>query len=362
MSALTPASEVILRHQNRFLDKCVLFAGDIQDLLPTLFYAREVRVHTAWFHREQVLAKVMGNKAVQFSLVADAVLTDGCDALIYYWPKNKPEALFQLTNLLSLLPMGCDVFVVGENHSGVRSAEQMLSQWCLLRKIDSARRCSLYHGQLMNRPLFNINDYWEEYQVDDVVVKTLPGVFSRDRLDNGSQLLLSTFEHPLNGDLADIGCGAGCLSAILAKDNSELALTLSDVHASALAASFATLAANNIQGKVLASDLYSAINDRFDIIVSNPPFHDGIQTNLKVVENLIRSALGYLHISGELRIVVNAFLPYSALLDLVFGNHQVLAQNNHFKVYQAIHLRTTPKKKLTNVSNVVHSYCHWVYS
>ncbi len=55
-------------------------------------------------------------------------------------------------NLLSLLPVGCDIFVVGENRSGVRSAEQMLEARAPLTKIDSARRCGLYHGRLENRP------------------------------------------------------------------------------------------------------------------------------------------------------------------------------------------------------------------
>ncbi|VTN13804.1 Ribosomal RNA small subunit methyltransferase C [Raoultella terrigena] len=51
-------------------------------------------------------------------------------------------------NLLSLLPTGIDIFVVGENRSGVRSAEQMLADYAPLTKIDSARRCGLYHGRL----------------------------------------------------------------------------------------------------------------------------------------------------------------------------------------------------------------------
>ena len=51
-------------------------------------------------------------------------------------------------NLLSLLPVGSDIFVVGENRSGVRSAEQMLAEYAPLNKVDSARRCGLYHGRL----------------------------------------------------------------------------------------------------------------------------------------------------------------------------------------------------------------------
>ncbi len=51
---------------------------------------------------------------VRFSLVAQASDVADCDTLIYYWPKNKPEAQFQLMNILSLMPSGSDVFVVGK--------------------------------------------------------------------------------------------------------------------------------------------------------------------------------------------------------------------------------------------------------
>ncbi|STL92575.1 ribosomal RNA small subunit methyltransferase C [Escherichia coli] len=75
----------------------------------------------------------MGDNA-RFSLVATANDVADCDTLIYYWPKNKPEAQFQLMNLLSLLPVGTDIFVVGENRSGVRSAEQMLADYAPVNK------------------------------------------------------------------------------------------------------------------------------------------------------------------------------------------------------------------------------------
>ncbi|WP_413735374.1 16S rRNA (guanine(1207)-N(2))-methyltransferase RsmC [Sodalis sp. RH21] len=346
MSVLTPASEVILRHDDVFLDKRVLFAGDVQDLLPAEFEAQSVRVHTAWYHHCLALRDKMDEQSVQYGLVADADFVRECDTLLYFWPKNKPEAQFQLENLLSLLPIGSEIFVVGENRSGVRSAEQMLAPYCPLNKIDSARRCGLYHGRLETAPQFDPRSYWNEYQLDGITVKTLPGVFSRDGLDSGSQLLLSTFDKPLSGAVADIGCGTGVLAAVLAKRSPGLKLTLADVHAPALAASQATLDANQLTGDVVVSDVYSALPGRFDIIISNPPFHDGMHTNLQAAENLIRGAQAHLRIGGQLRIVANAFLPYAALLDTVFGNHAVLAQTGRFKVYQAIYTVSRGKDKV----------------
>lgn len=97
-----------------------------------------------------------------------------CDTLIYYWPKNKPEAQFQLMNLLSLLPVGTDIFVVGENRSGVRSAEQMLADYAPLNK--SRQRSSLWplFWSSGKQPVFDADKFWGEYSVDGLTVKTLP--------------------------------------------------------------------------------------------------------------------------------------------------------------------------------------------
>ncbi|EGT4371578.1 16S rRNA (guanine(1207)-N(2))-methyltransferase RsmC [Cronobacter malonaticus] len=335
MSGFSPASEVLLRHSDDFTESRVLFAGDMQDDLPARFDTAQSRAHTQQFHHWQVLSKPMGDNA-RYGLVADADIVADSDTLIYYWPKNKPEAQFQLMNLLSLLPVGTDVFVVGENRSGVRSAEAMLEAYCTLNKVDSARRCGLYHGRLKKQPEFNADGWWGEYQVDDLTIKTLPSVFSRDGLDVGSDLLLSTLSPHTKGKVLDVGCGAGVLAAVLASHSPKVRLTLCDVSAPAVEASRATLAANGFEGEVVASNVFSEIKGRFDMIISNPPFHDGMETSFEAAQTLIRSAVRHLNIGGELRIVANAFLPYPNVLDETFGNHEVLAQTGRFKVYRAV--------------------------
>ncbi|EOW6847310.1 16S rRNA (guanine(1207)-N(2))-methyltransferase RsmC [Cronobacter sakazakii] len=335
MSGFSPASEVLLRHSDDFTESRVLFAGDMQDDLPARFDTAQSRAHTQQFHHWQVLSKPMGDNA-RYGLVADAEIVADSDTLIYYWPKNKPEAQFQLMNLLSLLPVGTDVFVVGENRSGVRSAEAMLEAYCPLNKVDSARRCGLYHGRLEKQPEFNADGWWGEYQVYDLTIKTLPGVFSRDGLDVGSDLLLSTLSPHTKGKVLDVGCGAGVLAAVLASHSPKVRLTLCDVSAPAVEASRATLAANGFEGEVVASNVFSEIKGRFDMIISNPPFHDGMETSFEAAQTLIRSAVRHLNIGGELRIVANAFLPYPNVLDETFGNHEVLAQTGRFKVYRAV--------------------------
>lgn len=334
MSLLTPASEVIQRHLEHFTERHVLLAGDIQDELAATLEAASVRVITNQYHRWKNLSSLIGANA-QFTAIADADFVRPCNTLIYFWPKNKQEACFQLDDLCTHLAVGSQIFVVGENRSGVKSAESIMEGIATLQKIDSARRCGLYYGELEQPTQFDITRWWRRYEAENVQIHALPGVFSHNELDIGSDLLLSTLNEPVTGNVLDIACGNGVLAAVIGKNNPDVTLTLSDVSASALMSSTATLQANQLTGKVIASDVYSDINDQFNWIISNPPFHDGLNTSYSAVENMIYQAPKYLKRGGKFRIVANAFLPYPDMLDKAFGGHELLAKTGKFKVYQA---------------------------
>ena len=108
---------------------------------------------------------------------------------------------------------------------------------------------------------------------------------------------------------------------------------MTDIHAMALESARKTLSENQLQGEVYASDVFSDVQGKFDLIISNPPFHDGIDTAYRAVTELITQAKWHLNQGGELRIVANSFLPYPELLRQHFNDYQVLAQTGKFKVY-----------------------------
>lgn len=337
-TAFTLESQVILRHAADFAKFNVLFAGDIQDMLPCYFVAKRVNVQLTVYQRyQQMKDKIKGK--MQFGLIPDMSLFDNIDTLIYYWPKTKREAQFRLSCLLHYLSDNANIFIIGENRSGVRSCEKWLAAFGSITKIDIAKRCSLYRFRAEVSIPFDIKYWWNEYSLpNSTLVRALPGVFSIDHLDTGSELLLEVLsknENIVTGKVLDLGCGAGVLSVAIAKMNPNIDLTLSDTQAAALISSKATLAINHVKGKVVASDVFSDIDNRFDLIISNPPFHDGIGTNYAIVEKLICEARQYLIPGGHLCLVANAFLPYAKLLDKAFGRYQILLQTSKFKVYLA---------------------------
>lgn len=133
--------------------------------------------------------------------------------------------------------------------------------------------------------------------------------------------------------MLDLGCGAGVIGSMIKKRAPNAQITMTDIHAMALESARKTLSENQLQGEVYASDVFSNIEGKFDLIISNPPFHDGIDTAYRAVTELITQAKWHLNQGGELRIVANAFLPYPELLKQHFNDYQVLAQTGKFKVY-----------------------------
>lgn len=338
MSSLTPASEVILRHDEYFIGRRVLIAGNLQDNISAEMSAEILHILTNQYHYWLSFNKALGEKA-HYDLTLEKTVARQFNTLIYFWPKNKQEAHFQLHNICSVLPVGSDIFIVGENRSGVNSANKILEEIGSVRKIDAARRCSLYYCQLEKQPHFHLNDWWNIYKVADITIKTLPGVFSQQALDAGSQLLLSTFDKPIKGKLLDIASGSGVLATVIGKRNPGIKLTLCDTHAAAVTSSIETIKINGLTGDVIASDIYSAIEDSYDWIICNPPFHDGLKTDYSAAEAIIKQASNHLKPGGKFRMVANAFLPYPDWLDKAFGRHEILAQTGKFKVYQASKFR-----------------------
>lgn len=72
--------------------------------------------------------------------------------------------------------------------------------------------------------------------------------------------------------LMDLCCGSGCIGISLKLYHSEIDLTLSDVSEDALNVTKKNLEQYGIKASMHCGDLFEGIADRYDVIVSNPPY------------------------------------------------------------------------------------------
>ncbi|WP_394201360.1 methyltransferase [Shewanella waksmanii] len=260
------------------------------------------------------------------------------DTVIIYYPKAKPLTGYLVNLAARHLKAGGQLLIVGENKGGVRSIpKQLPSYFSPAFKQDNARHCILFTAELIAAaPEIDLQDWLTRYQLDTpqgpLTICNLVGVFSEKRLDAGTALLLANLP-TLNGRVLDFGCGAGVLAAALLKAQPQLSLECVDINAMALASCQITLAENGLSAKVYASDGLSQCQGKFDAIISNPPFHDGLVSTTNIATQFVSDSKQQLRTGGELHLVANRHLPYSDAIASHFGQVNVTAENNKYKVY-----------------------------
>ncbi|NLM78124.1 MAG: class I SAM-dependent methyltransferase [Ruminococcaceae bacterium] len=107
-------------------------------------------------------------------------------------------------------------------------------------------------------------------------------VFSRQRLDYGSSLLIETVlrDHPAKtGRLLDLGCGYGAVGIIMKRLRPALSVVLCDINERALALARRNALDNQARYiDIIHSDGLAAVSGCFDLILTNPPVRAGKKT------------------------------------------------------------------------------------
>lgn len=165
-----------------------------------------------------------------------------------------------------------------------------------------------------------------------------PGLFSSDRVDPGSRLLLDNVPEDLAGDVADLGAGWGYLSVnLLQRYPAIRVLDLFEAELLALEAARANLAGESARARFHWHDVAAGLppERRFDWIVTNPPFHTGKAEDVELGRAFITAAAAALGARGRLVLVANRQLPYEVTLRQQLAHVRQLAQDNRYKVLLA---------------------------
>lgn len=266
------------------------------------------------------------------------------DTVLLTLPREKPRLRMLAHCAASLLRPGGQLWLAGEKRAGIGSAARHLEG--LFEGIEKADTAG--HGALLGArrgargPALQFDP--ETYRADwtlatpagPLSICSWPGVFAHGSLDEGTAFLLENLPGTLpGGRVLDLACGAGVIGAWLARCHPVRELCLSDASASACLAARATLSANALSGRVLASDGLAAWDGAFDLIISNPPFHRGHRQDTELGRRLVIEAGNFLTTGGQLLVVVNRHLPYRRWLEEGFGRQAVVAETPRYQLLQA---------------------------
>ncbi|WP_112310695.1 class I SAM-dependent methyltransferase [Pseudogemmobacter bohemicus] len=246
-------------------------------------------------------------------------------------PRAREYARALLAEAAAVVTPGGPVLVDGLKTDGIESALKDLKPLVAL-----SGSISKAHGRIAAFPAGPELAPWAA-QPREVAggFHTLPGVFSADGPDPGSELLAGVLPEKLGPKVVDLGAGWGYLSrAILARAGVKR-LDLVETEAVAL-----TCARGNIQDERAHFHWQDALGFRpvnlAETVVMNPPFHIGRGSDPTLGIAFIQAARKMLAPDGVLWMVANRHLPYDEALATHFLEYETVAQTNAFRVTRAI--------------------------
>jgi 16S rRNA (guanine1207-N2)-methyltransferase len=165
-------------------------------------------------------------------------------------------------------------------------------------------------------------------------------LFSRDRLDRGSRLMIEYM--PVDTHfrrIVDLGCGNGVLGIVAAAMNPGASLLFSDESHMAIDSArvnFHAAFGPAREAEFRLGDCLRGVADQSaDLVLVNPPFHQHHSIGDRIARSMFRDAHRVLTAGGELRVVGNRHLGYHARLGKLFANCRIVASDSKFVILAA---------------------------
>lgn len=263
-------------------------------------------------------------------------------------PRQRDEARALFARALTLVAAGGTVVASMPNNEGAKSGEADLAKLAGSVQHLSKHKCRVFWAgaEAVDQDLLAA---WLALDAPREISGgyiSRPGLFAWDRIDRASALLAEHLPQDLHGRVADLGAGYGYLACqVVARCPRVEALDLYEAESRALEPARINLArAQSECGRDIAVDVHwhdvtRGLPQRYDAIVSNPPFHQGRADLPELGRAFIASAADALLPDGRLLLVANRHLPYEALLDRRFGEVRTRVTQEGFKVIEATGVR-----------------------
>lgn len=160
------------------------------------------------------------------------------------------------------------------------------------------------------------------------------GVFSKDGVDFGTKTLLENFDYEKQeAKVCDLGCGYGVVTIYLAEQFEKFNFMMIDVNSRVLELAKKNLELNKVKNEVqlLENNALDNIEEKFDIVLTNPPIRAGKET----VHKMMKQSFANLNEEGQLWVVIQkkqGMASCKKLMEELFDNVQVVGKNKGYYI------------------------------
>ena len=263
------------------------------------------------------------------------------DLILIHPAKNRQQTLSWMAYAMQRLVDDGKIVMACANNHGAKGYETALKNLAGTTTSSSKSKCRIFSATKSAAFNSELAVQWlgngKPQGVASHGLISRPGLFSWDRADPGSQLLLSQLPE-LSGSGMDLCSGYGLLSErILHSSERVNAIHLVEAEQMAL-----DCAANNCEAwsaKVSLHWLDAAaepLPGNMDWVVCNPPFHTGQERDIELGRKIIINGCRALKPGGEIYLVANRKLPYESVLQSNLKKVQTLIEAEGFKIIRGV--------------------------
>lgn len=275
---------------------------------------------------------------------ASTIESSSLDYVFYRISKEKPLVNHLLKTAGRVLKAGGTLVLCGEKNEGIKTVIDKAASY-FSDTAKAIKQGNFYYAFVERQTLNGSatpddSDYstLRPVSLNGVEWLSKPGIFGWNKIDEGSALLVEQvlgFYHQLTPPerLLDLGCGYGYLTLA----SSALPVqtrVLTDNNAAALTAAKANCQQQQLVAEVIAADAGIQLTGNFDMILCNPPFHQGFGTDGDLTDKFLQQAHRLLCTGGNAFFVVNQFIPVERKAAPYFHQIEKLTQQRGFQVFR----------------------------
>jgi len=175
--------------------------------------------------------------------------------------------------------------------------------------------------------------------IDKLTIHSKPGVYGWKKFDAGTQLLLHTLLKELDintiESALDLGCGSGVIALAL-KHLGINNVVATDNNITAIMATQHNALLHALDIKIIKDDCAKSIDQNFNLVLCNPPFHKGFDTHSPLTTLFVEQAMYKLYPKGEAWFVVNSFVPIEKNINVNKATYKTIINNKQFKIIRII--------------------------
>ncbi|QEI12448.1 methyltransferase [Cellvibrio japonicus] len=271
------------------------------------------------------------------------------DAVFYRISKEKPLVHHLLNQAWRCLKIGGKLYLSGQKNEGIKTFAEKAAD--LLGCARQTQKQGLAYSAILTKQgnvtqgrLLDDSDYSTLRVINPesaVPLLSKPGQFGWNKADQGSRFLLEHLPALLRSEqlapttCLDLGCGYGYLTLNASKLPECASIQqwlLTDNNAAALLSAQANVDYHQLNAQVVGDDCAAHLREPLDLILCNPPFHQGFNVEGELTGKFIATAQRLLKRGGLALFVVNQFIPLEKKAAGVFRTIKLLADNGSFKL------------------------------